>query len=130
MDFKEFQKLNEITFLIRDDLYWIRNSKTAPKNFDNVFAVIRDDMQFTIVERAWDLKAQKIGHSYKIITFGPSLPSDLVGFISYISFLLAKWNVPIFALSSQPTDHILVRYDHLEVAIKALSEGGLTQKLE
>jgi hypothetical protein len=57
---------------------------------------------------------------YRIITFDLELPFGLSGFLSHVSSLLAKDEVPIFVLSSFSTDHILVREELLEKAVDVL----------
>lgn len=58
---------------------------------------------------------------FRVISFELDLPDDLVGFLAFASRTLAEAGVPILAICGFSRDHILVREEHLERALAALS---------
>jgi hypothetical protein len=58
---------------------------------------------------------------FRVISFDLDLPSDLVGFLALASRALADAGVPILAVCGYAKDHILVREEHLERALAALT---------
>jgi len=60
-----------------------------------------------------------------LVVEGP-LDFALTGVLASLAVPLARAGVPIFALSSYDTDHVLVRSDRLAVAIEALRAAGHT----
>ena len=58
---------------------------------------------------------------FRVISFELDLPNDLVGFLAVASRALAEAGVPILAICGYTKDHILVREEHLERALTALS---------
>lgn len=52
------------------------------------------------------------------------LDFSLVGILSNVSSLLANEQISIFALSTFNTDYILVKYDKVDKAIRALRTNG------
>ena len=56
----------------------------------------------------------------RVISFDLDLPDDLVGFLSVASQALAAVGVPILAICGYAKDHILVREQHLDLALTAL----------
>ena len=58
---------------------------------------------------------------FRVISFDLDLPDDLVGFLAVASRALAEAGVPILAICGYTKDHILVREEHLERALTALT---------
>ena len=58
---------------------------------------------------------------FRVISFDLDLPSDLVGFLAVASHALAEAGVPILAICGYSKDHILVREEHLEHGLAALT---------
>ena len=56
---------------------------------------------------------------------GP-LAFTLTGVLAGLATPLAAAGISIFALSTYDTDYVLVRYDHLERAVRALRQAGHT----
>lgn len=52
------------------------------------------------------------------------LDFSLVGILANIATILADAGVSVFAVSTYNTDYILVKNEHLECAVKALSDAG------
>ena len=59
---------------------------------------------------------------YRLITFDTPTDLGLVGFIAILSDLLAQAGISIYSVSSFTRDHVLVREDDLNQAIKVLSD--------
>jgi uncharacterized protein len=58
---------------------------------------------------------------FRVISFNLDLPDDLVGFLAVASRTLADAGVPILAICGYTKDHILVREEHLDRALVALT---------
>lgn len=105
--------------------YAIVKSKRA---LANAFAVIKDDRETTCIIDESKLGAQKfLGFEgdWRMITFDMVLPLSLVGFFAAVSGALAEAGVNIFAISAYTTDHVFVKDQKLETAIKSLEKLGL-----
>jgi hypothetical protein len=92
-------------------------------------AVIRDDRETTCIIDEAKLGRQKfLGFEgdWRMITFDMVLPLSLVGFFAAVSGALAEAGVNLFALSAYTTDHVFVKSQKLETAVKALEKLGLT----
>jgi hypothetical protein len=57
---------------------------------------------------------------YRVLTFDIVLDLDLVGYLSVISSLLAKQGISIYAVSTFLRDHILVKKNDAEKAIRTI----------
>lgn len=68
--------------------------------------------------------------SYRVVTFTPTLPWNLVGFMARVAAVLAEEGVPLGAISAYDRDHVFVRDALAARAVKALrraaQDGGLT----
>ena len=62
---------------------------------------------------------------FRIISFDTKLPFDLIGFLAYITKLLADQNISLFAISSFSTDHILMKEVYLDKAMEVLKDAGV-----
>jgi hypothetical protein len=58
---------------------------------------------------------------FRVISFELDLPDDLVGFLAVASRALADAGVPILAICGYSKDHMLVRDEHLQRALAALT---------
>ncbi|MCC6003971.1 MAG: ACT domain-containing protein [Thermofilum sp.] len=105
-------------------------NRNVPVFSNEVFAVIKDKSEFTAIFREGaDLQVICGEKFFKIITFEVRLPFELTGFLSYVSTLLANEDIPIFVISTYSTDHLPVREERLDKAVKVLQKNGfvLTQ---
>lgn len=59
----------------------------------------------------------------RLVVAGP-LPLTAVGVLASLAGALADAGVPVFALSSYDTDHLLVRHGDLSQAVAALEAAG------
>lgn len=106
--------------------YAIVKSKRA---LVNALAVIKDDRETTCVIDESKLGSQKfLGFEgdWRMITFDMVLPLSLVGFFAAISGALADAGVNLFTISAYTTDHVFVKDQKLETAVKALEKLGMS----
>jgi uncharacterized protein len=66
----------------------------------------------------------KVDEGWRLLTVRGPLEFTLTGIMASLAGTLAAAGVPIFAVSTFDTDHILVKEADLERAIKALREAG------
>ena len=126
MKFSEFRKKVNVRFSADSNRYVIAKLKEVPKFSGDIFAVIRDKNEVTVIAKE-GLKLQPISEEkfFKLITFDVTLPFNLTDFLSHVSALLASKNIPIFAISAYSTDHIFVREEDLDSAVKVLGKDGM-----
>lgn len=92
-------------------------------------AVIKDDRETTCIIDESKLGSQKfLGFEgdWRMITFDMVLPLSLIGFFAAVSEALAEAGVNLFAVSAYTTDHVFVKDQKLDTAVKALEKLGLT----
>jgi len=95
-------------------------------------AVIKDDRETTCIIAESKLGSQKfLGFEgdWRMITFDMVLPLSLVGFFAAVSGALADAGVNLFAVSAYTTDHVFVKSQKLDTAVKALEKLGLSIRL-
>ena len=95
----------------------------------NAFAVIKDDRETTCIIDESKLGTQKfLGFEgdWRMITFDMVLPLSLVGFFAAVSGALAEAGVNIFTISAYTTDHVFVKNQKLDVAVKTLEKLGMS----
>jgi len=63
-------------------------------------------------------------HGWRLLTVRGPLEFTLTGIMAALSGELAAAGVSLFALSTYDTDHLLVKDENLERAVRALSEAG------
>ncbi|MFD9739226.1 ACT domain-containing protein [Umezawaea sp. NPDC059074] len=63
-------------------------------------------------------------HGWRLLTVRGPLEFTLTGIMAALSGELAAAGVSLFALSTYDTDHLLVKGENLERAVRALSEAG------
>lgn len=126
MRFEEITKDTEIRASVRHKEYAISKVRTFPPQEEKIFAVITDGREISVVAES-DLELDWISQEkdLKIISFDTKLPFDLIGFLAYITKLLADQDISIFALSAFSTDHIFMKAKYLERAIEVLNDNGV-----
>jgi len=95
----------------------------------NSLVVVKDDRETTCIIDESKLGTQKfLGFEgdWRMITFDMVLPLSLVGFFAAVSGALAAAGVNIFTISAYTTDHVFVKSEKLETAVKALEKLGLS----
>jgi uncharacterized protein len=121
MKFEEFKKDTEIRASVRKKEYSIAKVASVPTLDKKVFAVITDGAEITVVaEIDHQLTVLEEEKPFRIISFDTKMPFDLIGFLAYITKLLADQNISLFAISSFSTDHILMKEAYLSKAIEVL----------
>jgi len=124
MKFEEFTKDTEIRASVREKEYIIAKVQAVPPLGPGIFAVITDGAEITVVaEEGHPLKTLETEGPFRIISFDTKLPFDLIGFLAYITKLLADHNISLFAISSFSTDHILMKEVYLEKAVEVLRDN-------
>jgi hypothetical protein len=124
MKFEEFKKDTEIRASVRTKEYTIAKVSAVPAMNKKIFAVVTDGVEITVVaEMDHGLKVLEEEKPFRIISFDTKLPFDLIGFLAYITKLLADQNISLFAISSFSTDHILMKEVYLEKAIEVLKDA-------
>jgi hypothetical protein len=111
---------------VAPETYAIVKTKRA---LANALAVIKDDRETTCVIDETKLGAQKfLGFEgdWRMITFDMVLPLSLVGFFAAVSDALADAGVNIFTVSAYTTDHVFVKNQKLETAVKSLEKMGMS----
>ena len=112
--------------VVAPETYAIVKTKRA---LINALAVIKDDRETTCIIDESKLGAQKfLGFEgdWRMITFDMVLPLSLVGFFAAVSGALADAGVNIFTLSAYTTDHVFVKNQKLETAVKSLEKLGMS----
>ena len=131
MRFEEINKDTQIRASVRHKSYAISKVKEFPKQDDKIFAVITDGMEISVVaESDLDLDWVSQEKQLKIISFDTKLPFDLIGFLAYITKLLADQDISIFALSAFSTDHFFMKEEYLERAVEVLKANGVIIDVE
>ena len=125
--FSEFREEVNVKFSVDSSRYVIARLKVAPEFSDEVFSMIRDKNEVTVVAKE-GLELQPISEErfFKLITFDVPLPFELTGFLAHISALLASKSIPVLAFSAYSTDHIFVKEEDLDSAVEVLKKDGMT----
>ena len=85
----------------------------------------REEVSAVIKSDEWDtlkggFSSAKEAGPYRLITFDIVLDLSIVGFLSVVSALLAEEGISIYALSTYLRDHILVKKEDADRAVKVL----------
>jgi len=124
MRFEEFKKDTEIKATLRRKEYSIAKVSEVPPLSDKVFAVVTDGSEITLIaELDHGFEVLEEEKPFRIISFDTKLPFDLIGFLAYITKLLADQNISLFAISSFSTDHILMKEAYLDRAVEVLKDA-------
>ena len=66
---------------------------------------------------------------YRVITFTPTLPWTLVGFMARVTAVLADASIPLGALSSFDRDHIFIRDEYAQQSLDLLKGAAREGRL-
>ena len=101
-------------------------SELSPR-LDAPFMIFSDGREVTLLLDQQDLQHMRPGlgdakleNDFRLLSFDIEMDFTVVGFIAEISAIMASANIPIVALSSFSTDHLLVKQTDLANALKAL----------
>lgn len=126
MKFEEFSKDTEIKASVPRKEYSIAKVRSVPEIGPEIFAVIVDGHEITVVAEAdHHLDVLEEEKPFRIISFDTAMPFDLIGFLAYITKLLADHNISLFAISSFSTDHILMKEVFLDRAVQVLRDANV-----
>lgn len=105
---------------ILDNLKRIRKS---------IYSVILEKEGLTLIisETNWNkiktkLNKSEIKGGYKVITYDASTDLNLVGFLSFVSEILADKNISINVLSAFKRDYFLIKKSKVKLAVKELNK--------
>ena len=126
MRFSDFRRDAQLRFFMSGDRYVIAKARRVPKFSDELFSVIRDEKEITVIAKE-GIELQSISEEgfFKLITFDVTLPFELTGFLSHVLTLLANHDVPVFSVSSYSTDHLFVREEDSRKAMEILKRDGM-----
>ncbi len=126
LQLSQFRETTKITFSVSKSRYIVAKMRAVPKFSDDIFAILRDDKEVTVVAREGaSLETIAEEKFFKLITFDVKLPFELTGFLSHVSALLSGENIPVLVFSAFSTDHVLVKEDDLEKAVAVLEKDGM-----
>ncbi len=83
-----------------------------------------DDELSIVCDSEIEVKSDLCDNGWSCIRIAGVLDLALTGILAEISDILAKDDIPIFAISTYNTDYILVKRDRLNSAMAALKESG------
>ena len=104
-----------------------------PKNLmDGGFCcIVRTDDEVSVICEISKVPKDAISREdgWRALKVEGPLDFGLVGILAKVSTALAEKGVPLFAISTYDTDYILVKEEHLAIAVAALRESGCDVEL-
>jgi hypothetical protein len=92
---------------------------------DGLTSVTRTADELTVVcPEEFAVAADKAATGWRLLTTAGPFEFTLTGIMAALSSALAAAGVPLFALSTFDTDHLLVKADDLVRAVDALRDAG------
>ncbi|HEY1575083.1 MAG TPA: ACT domain-containing protein [Pseudonocardiaceae bacterium] len=92
---------------------------------DDLVSVTRTREEVSVVCRSESaVPADQAEHGWRLLTVRGPMEFTLTGITAAVSGALAAAGVPLFALSTFDTDHLLVKDDDLARATRALRDAG------
>jgi hypothetical protein len=92
---------------------------------DSLVSITSTPTEISVVSLAEIAPAgAKVDQGWRLLTVRGPLEFTLTGIMASLAGTLAAAGVPIFALSTFDTDHILVKETDLDRAVRALREAG------
>jgi hypothetical protein len=82
--------------------------------------LLLDETDFGTIRHA--VRDAKIQGGFRLLTFDVELDFNVVGFLAFVSNLLAGAQISIVALSAFSRDHLLIQQRDLAAALKVLGE--------
>jgi len=126
MRFEEIRTDVEIRASVSAKEYFMALAKGPVAVGDGVFAVVSDGNGTSVIaEVGTEVGAVESEGPLRIISFDTKLPFDLIGFLAYMTRLLADQGVSLFAISAFSADHILMKEVYLETAVRVLRDHGV-----
>ncbi len=92
---------------------------------DGLVSVTRTPDELTVVcPEEFAVPADQAASGWRLLTAAGPFEFTLTGIMAALSSALAAAGVPLFALSTFDTDHLLVKADDLVRAVDALRDAG------
>lgn len=126
MKFEEFNREADLRATVREKEYTLAKVRSVPEMGPGIFAVMTDGHEISVVaEVGHELDVLEEEKPLRIISFEMAMPFDLIGFLGYITKLLADHSISLFAISTFSTDHILMKETFLERAVQVLRDANV-----
>ena len=104
----------------------LENPELSPRAESNFF-LLRDPFEVTLLVEESDWRAMRhaardarVETGFRLVTLGVELGWDVVGFLAYVTAILAEASVPVGALSAFSRDHLLIKQEDLGTALRVL----------
>jgi len=108
-------------------IYKFKPTETIPPAVfgSKFYCVVRTDEELSIVcDSSIELVGSERNGGWSCLKVLGPLDFSLSGVLSGISSVMASSSISIFAISTFDTDYILVKFEELENAVRALREAG------
>jgi hypothetical protein len=106
----------------------LENPELSPRG-TAPFMLLADRYETTMLLDAVDWQTMrhaardaKIESNFRLLTFTVELDWSVVGFLAFVSKILAEANISVGAISAFSRDHLLIKQDDLPRALNILSE--------
>ncbi|MBQ1535882.1 MAG: ACT domain-containing protein [Ruminococcus sp.] len=93
-----------------------------------LFFISRTDEEISLVCPTKDVPLNTCAREdgWKAFRICGTLDFSLIGILSKITYILARHNIGVFAVSTYNTDYILVKKERFDEALSALNRSGYT----
>lgn len=93
---------------------------------DDIFFIAKTDKEMSVVCKTSFVPGNASARSdgWKMITVDEKLDFSAIGIIANISRIMAENQISVIVQSTYDTDYIMIKEQHLIIAIRALSEAG------
>jgi len=106
----------------------LENPELSPRGSEP-FMVLRDRHEITLLLDEVDWKTMRhaardarVESGFRILTFDVELDWSVVGFLAFVTRILADSGIPVGALSAFSRDHLLIKQEHLGKALVTLGK--------
>lgn len=97
---------------------------------DQPFMILQDTAEFSILidEAAWvrlgfSAPSLKMEAEFRLVTLDQTLAWDVVGYLARVTAILAAEGISVGVLSSFSRDHLLIKQNALDGALRVLTEA-------
>lgn len=120
--------MRKLTVLVRPGEYVVSRlpaDAPLPDVTGGFVSITRTPDELSVVAPAGAaIQADQVARGWRLLTVRGPFEFTLTGIMAALSGALAAAGVPLFALSTFDTDHLLVKDDDLARALVALREAG------
>jgi hypothetical protein len=106
----------------------LENPELSPSG-DSPYMLLQDKHEVTLLlaEKDWRTmrhaaRDAKFEGGFRLVTLDVELGWDVVGFLAFVTKILADEAIPVGAVSSYSRDHLLIKQDHLAAALRVLGK--------